>query len=236
MRPHLSLALSLLLSVASFSGWAKDSATGSDPWEGLNRATFGFNELMDRTLLKPVARGYQTVTPKFVDKGISNIFANVEEVPIFANHLLQFQGEKAIKGLSRFVVNSTFGIAGMFDVASRMGIERSNTDLGLTFGRWGSGPGPYLVLPLLGPSTVRDGIGRAGSFAIDPISYIQDTPTRYGVSAVEAVDTRADLLDIEELVTGDRYSFLRDTYLQRRAYQISGELPEEEDFLSDDEL
>jgi phospholipid-binding lipoprotein MlaA len=237
MRLHPKFALSMLLLGHSLIGWAEDAAPNSDPWERLNRTTFCFNEFMDRTLLKPIAKGYQVVTPQFVDRGVSNFFSNIEEVPIFANHLLQFEGKYAVKGLGRLVVNSTIGLLGLFDVASKMGIERHETDLGLTFGHWGAGPGPYLVLPFFGPSTVRDGIGRAGDAALDPISYPDEKSTRVAARSLEAVDLRADLLSVEELVTGDRYVFLRDTYLQRRAYQISGELPEEEeDFLEDDEL
>ena len=224
-----------LLCAAGRVTQAAEPAKNPDPWEGFNRQIFGFNEFLDGHFLKPVAKGYQAVTPQFVDTGVSNFFGNIGEVPIFVNHVIQFRLGKAGAGAGRFALNSTLGLFGLFDVASKMGIEKHETDLGETFGRWGAGPGPYLMLPLLGPSTVRDGVGTAGGIVLDPIAHLDSNATRWPLRTLGVVDGRADLLSVEELITGDRYAFLRDLYLQRRQYQITGALPEE-DFLDDEDL
>lgn len=198
----------------------------SDPWEGLNRRIFAFNDGLDRALLKPVAKGYRAVTPQWLDDSISNFFANIREVPDLANHLLQGRLPAAATDGARFLVNSTVGFAGMFDVASEWGLAKEETDFGLTFARWGVGAGPYVVLPVFGPSTLRDGAGRAGDFFMDPIYYVEDDTARLSLRGTDAVDGRADILDAEQLITGDRYTFLRNLYLQRRQFQIDGKVAE----------
>lgn len=214
----------LLTALAAHASGATD-----DPWEGFNRHVFAFNEFLDRGLLKPVAKGYRAVTPHFVDRGVSNFFSNLGEVPSFANHLLQ--GHLCDAGLDagRFAVNSTLGIAGLFDVASQMGIQQKTTDFGVTLARWGAGSGPYLVLPFFGPSTVRDGIGVGGDWFLEPVTYLEDDTARWSLRTLEAVDQRANLLEAEQLIVGDRYVFLRNLYLKRRQLLIEGG-PREPDF------
>jgi phospholipid-binding lipoprotein MlaA len=208
-------------------------ADPGDPWEGMNRRVFEFNEVMDRNLLRPLAKGYRAVAPKFVDDGVSNFFGNLGEVPSFINHLLQGRVADAGTDSGRFIVNSTLGLFGVFDVASKAGLEKRDTDLGVTLGRWGSGPGPYVMLPFLGPSTVRDTVARVGDYPLHPLNQLESDPLRWGLRATDIVDLRADLLDVEDLITGDRYIFLRNLYLQRRQFLISGDF-EEDDFGEDD--
>lgn len=226
-RTSINALLGAALLLGALVGHAAEAA--GDPWEGFNRRVFAFNEFMDRALLKPVATGYQAVTPQFVDVGVSNFFANLGEVPSFANHVLQGRIADAGLDAGRFAVNTTLGIVGLFDVASRMGIQQRSTDFGITLGRWGVDPGPYLVLPLLGPSTVRDGVGRGGDWFVTPVNHVDDETARWSLRALDIVDTRADLFASEELITGDRYAFLRNLYVKRRAFLIDGG-PAEADF------
>lgn len=234
MRRHRSRYRRLLPAVllgalcfASLAGHCAERA--ADPWEGFNRKVYAFNEFLDRNLVKPAAKVYQKVTPQVLDDGISNFFSNLEEVPDLLNHLLQFRMAEAFVGGGRLIVNTTVGLGGFIDVATRIGLERTDTDFGLTLARWGADSGPYLVLPFFGASTVRDGVGRVGDFFfLHPLNYVEDDATRYSLRALEITDLRADLLKAEELITGDRYIFLRDLYLQRRQYLITGELPEDD--------
>jgi len=206
---------------------------GVDPLEGWNRTVFSFNETLDRYLLKPVAKGYDFVTPQFVDNGISNIFSNLGEVRNLVNNLLQLKGGEAVDDLGRFAINSTVGLVGFFDVASKWGLEKNQEDFGQTLATWGVNDGPYLMLPLLGPATVRDGVGRISDSFLLPQTYIEDNKVRLAVRGTNVVDARSDLLATEELIEGDKYSFIRDIYLQRRDYLINdGEV--EDDFTSDD--
>ena len=203
----------------------------------MNPGTGKYEILLQRcSVLKPVATGYQKITPQFVDDAVSNVFRNLGEVPSFVNHTLQWRLREAGLDGGRFAVNSTLGLLGVFDVASRMGIEEKSTDLGITLGRWGVHAGPYLVLPLLGPSSVRDGVGRGGDFFLDPLNYVDDSTVRWSLRATSAVDTRADLLSVEKLITGDRYVFMRNLYLKRRSFLVGDGA--EQDFEDDfgDEL
>ena len=204
-----------------------------DPWEGFNRTMFGFNKFADTYVLKPVAKGYDWITPEPVDRGISNVFDNLGETKNFVNDVLQAKFSDAGTDLARFVINSTIGVLGIFDVASGMGLARNEEDFGQTLAAWGVGSGPYVVLPFLGPSTVRDGIGLVPDYYSEPQAYIDHDETRWTVYGVDAIDTRADLLSAEELVQGDEYSFIRDVYLQRRAFLINDGAVEDE-FVSDD--
>ena len=219
-----TLLFGLLL--GSAPAWC--DADESDPLEGFNRRVYEFNDVLDRNLLKPAAKGYQAVTPQFVDTGASNFFTNLGKVPAFVNHVLQWRLAEAGSDGKRFFVNSTLGLLGLFDVASKLGIEQNDTDLGVTLGRWGVGSGPYIMLPFFGPSTVRDGFGRGGDLFLHPLYHVDDETTKWSLRALEVVDLRADLLSVEELITGDRYVFLRNLYLQRRQFQITGELPEDD--------
>lgn len=208
-------------------------AGDEDPLEGFNRKVFVFNEFLDRHLLIPAARGYRAATPDPVDRGVTNIMENIGELPTIVNDLLQCRLGHALRDSGRFLINTTVGILGLFDVASDLGLERNQQDFGLTLARWGFDSGPFLMLPFFGPSTVRDGLGRIPDVYFQPLNYIDEEEYRYSAIALRYIDIRADLLDAEDLIAGDRYVFLRDVWLQQRRYQVTGEAPED-DFGDDD--
>jgi phospholipid-binding lipoprotein MlaA len=183
---------------------------------------FAFNQTVDKALVKPAAELYQTVTPDPVDRSITNFFSNLNDVIVALNNLLQLKIEPAVSDVGRIVANTTFGVFGLFDVATHFGLEKNNEDFGQTLGYWGMDPGPYLMLPLLGPSTVRDTVGRAGDFAASPMDIFDET-TRWVLRGVNVIDTRADLLSVSriaETAALDEYVFIRDAYLQRRRYLV----------------
>jgi phospholipid-binding lipoprotein MlaA len=192
----------------------------TDPFEGWNRAMFSFNQNADKYVLKPVAEGYQAVTPGPVRKGVSNFFNNLEEPITAANSVLQGKPGKAARSLTRFVFNTTFGLLGVFDVAGAMGIERENEDLGQTLAYWGVGSGPHLVLPLLGPSNLRDFGGSFGDRLLNPIGW-QDEVSSTEMLIGNGIQTRAQLLGMEPKTVGDPYVLMRSAYEQRRRYQIN---------------
>ena len=205
-----------------FSAGVASAEKDVDPWQKYNRAMFSFNDKVDRYFLRPIAQGYVFVTPKFLQKGIDNAVDNVLEVPTVINDVFQGKGKQAAKDTGRFLVNSTIGVAGLFDVAQHMGMRRSdNEDFGQTLAVWGVGQGPYVVLPFFGPSTLRDGLAMPVDIYSDPRTYIEHVPTRNTVTGVSLVSTRASYLDLEKNLTGDHYTFIRDAYLQRRTYLIN---------------
>jgi phospholipid-binding lipoprotein MlaA len=213
----------VLLAGAAFvtlSGCATSGARDPrDPAEGFNRAVFAFNEGLDTAVLRPVAVGYDAILPTPVRTGVSNVYSNVADLFIAGNSLLQGKPADAVNDAARFVFNSTFGILGIFDVATEMGLEKHEEDFGQTFGRWGVGPGPYLMLPLLGPRDVRDAAGLVLDVAVDPVGNVGHVPTRNTLSAVRLVNERAALLPADKIIEAaalDKYSYLRDAYLQRR--------------------
>lgn len=190
-----------------------------DPIEGFNRAVFAFNEGLDTVLIRPVAKGYDTILPGPVRTGVSNFYNNIDDLFISVNSLLQGKPADAVGDAARFVFNSTFGIIGILDVASEMGIEKHNEDFGQTFGRWGAGTGPYLVFPIYGPRNVRDAAGLVLDVAVDPVSDVDHVPTRNTLTALRLVNDRANLLPADKIIEEaalDKYSFIRDAYLQRR--------------------
>ncbi|WP_137886810.1 VacJ family lipoprotein [Pseudomonas sp. 2FE] len=195
-------------------------AAEEDPWEGFNRTMFSFNDTLDIYALKPLAQGYQAVTPQFLEDGIHNVFNNLGDVGNLANDLLQGKVYNAGVDTSRLMFNTTFGLLGFFDVANKMGLQRNDEDFGQTFGAWGLGSGPYLVLPLLGPSTVRDAAGKIPDSFLEPYPYIDDVPARNLTRAVDVVDTRASLLSAEKLISGDKYLFIRNAFLQNREFKV----------------
>jgi phospholipid-binding lipoprotein MlaA len=193
-----------------------------DPLEPWNRSVFAFNEGADRYLLRPVAKGYRAITPNPVERGVARVFSNLGELPRAVNGLLQGEIGQAANDVGRFLVNSTIGLLGFFDVASGMGMERhSGADFGQTLGKWGVGSGPYLVLPLLGPSNLRDGSASFVNAPLSPEWYIDDNGTRNVLLGLRLVSFRAQLLDAESLISGDKYVFMRGAYTQRRAALIS---------------
>ncbi|WP_144572440.1 MlaA family lipoprotein [Azomonas agilis] len=191
-----------------------------DPWENVNRAIFRFNDTLDTYALKPVAQGYQKITPELVQKGVTNFFNNIGDVANLANNLLQGKVQHAGVDTSRVLFNSTFGVLGVMDVATPMGLQRNNEDFGQTLGVWGVGSGSYVMLPFFGPSTVRDGIGLVPNAYMGPYPYMNNMGVRNGMYALDVVDDRANLLAAEKLITGDRYVFIRNAYLQNREYLI----------------
>lgn len=212
-----------------FAAWAPVSqavepgkGVAHDPWEGLNRAVFRFNDGVDAYVLKPVSKGYQRVAPEPVQTGVYNFFSNLGEVSNTVNSLLQGDWGRAGNSAGRLVLNSTIGLAGLVDVANAAGLRRSEAeDFGQTLSVWGLPSGPYLVLPLLGPSTATDTLGLPVDWSMEPVRYVDSDAARIAFVAVESIDERARLLSAEELISGDRYSFIREAYLQRREYLIS---------------
>jgi phospholipid-binding lipoprotein MlaA len=201
-----------------------------DPFERYNRAAFSFNDAVDRAILKPVSQAYKAVMPSFVQRGVTNFFGNLSELPTLVNDLLQGKGTMAATHLGRFALNTTFGLLGVVDVATPMGLERQREDFGQTLGKWGLASGPYLVLPLLGPSSVRDASALPVDFGLDPGFHVSDTTWRYSLVATRTVQRRASFLEAEKTLTSielDPYLFRRDAYLSRRRSLVyDGEPPE----------
>ncbi len=195
-----------------------------DPIESLNRAVFKFNEKADNAIFKPVAKSYRAIVPDPIDKGVSNALGNIEDIATVFNDLLQLKIGQGGRDATRVTVNSTAGLLGLMDVAGNMGLPKHREDFGQTLGYWGVGAGPYLVLPFLGPSTLRDTVGMSVDQVFDPVYSIDHTATRNSLLVTEAVDRRADLLgasNILEKAALDRYSFLKESYFQRREAAIN---------------
>jgi len=217
---YKSFIFILISSFLSFSSHSEETSH-SDSWEPFNRKIDAFNNVADKYFLKPVAKGYQSITPTPVDKGISNFFQNTNELNTMLNSSLQAKPKNLGLSFSRFIVNLTLGFFGTFDVATELGIVANKEDFGQTFAVWSMGQGPYIVLPFFGPSTLRDGIGLYPDSLANPIpSQIDDVRLRNSAYAISLIDKRADLIDSESLITGDRYVFLRNAYLQNRDYLI----------------
>ena len=219
------------------SAFGQEDSKSIDPWEPLNRKIFAFNETLDRYLLRPVAKGYRKVMPDAAERGVANFIANIYEFNHMFNALLQGRPSAAAESTGRFMVNTTVGLLGFFDVATRMGIESRRADFGQTLMVWGLDPGPYVMLPIFGPRTLRSATG----YFVDTYASIPyltwDTEATYLFWTVEAISLRAGLLDYDDLITGDRYVFMRSAYLQSRATFLNGGVPPPDDFAdSDDEL
>jgi len=222
-RSRIASALAATALAALITGCASGpQANPDDPLEPMNRVTFKVNDTVDQYVAVPVAKGYKAVTPEPVRQAVTNFYSNLADVGNFANNLLQGKGTAAAETLMRVAINSVLGIGGLIDIATPAGLERHSQDLGLTLGVWGFPQGPYIVLPLFGPSTVRDGIGLAGSFYLDPAHYL-DPAWRNSLFALNVVNVRTNLLgatDLLSLAALDKYSFVRDGYLQRRRYLL----------------
>ena len=242
-RISLSLGLALTVMLAGCATTAgPQAADGSlatatahpnDPFEPFNRSIYSFNTVLDDAVLKPVATLYRDVTPALAREGVGNFFSNLGDVWSFVNNLAQGRGEGAYNSIVRFSVNTVFGLGGLLDIASEMGVERRSQDFGLTLGRWGVPAGPYLVLPVLGPSTVRDTAALPVDFKGNPLSYAHDTSARNSLRVLGLVDKRARLLQAGEMLDAvalDKYSLTRDVYLQRRDQRVQGDALESDDF------
>ena len=192
-----------------------------DPWEKFNRKVFAFNDAIDTFAFKPLAKGYQFITPDPVEEGFSRVFSNLGELVTIANDLLQGKFKQATNDTGRFLINTTVGLGGFFDVADNLGLEKNETeDFGQTLGFYGVGNGPFVMLPIFGPSTLRDAPSRLVDQLLNPINEIDDIPARNALYGSDGLVTRADLLKAEELFKGDKYAFYRDIYLQRRQYLV----------------
>jgi|SRR5579871_2746322 len=194
-----------------------------DPWERLNRTTFKVNMAVDHAVARPIARGYKKVVPGVVRTGVSNFMDNLFYPVTMANDLLQLKFKPFGQDIGRFVMNTVVGIGGLFDPATKAGIPKHDEDLGQTFGWYGVHPGPYLMIPILGPSDIRDGVGRIGDGFLSPLSYVNNNYIRYGIYGVDVLDIRYRLLPQDPLLDEayDPYTFLKNAYLQRRQFQVS---------------
>ena len=230
---RLVFSLAFLMLV---SGCATTGGTDSrDPFEGFNRGVFKFNQTVDNALFTPVGKVYKAITPEPLDKGVTNFFSNLNDIAVVANDLMQFKPGQAVADVARFVFNSTIGLLGVFDVSTGMGLPKHNEDFGQTLARWGVGSGPYLMVPLFGPATLRDAAG----FGVDrgilnPVFYVDDTETQAGLLTLNYVDFKADLASAEKLLEEaalDKYEFVKNAYFEKRDTLINdGEvkaLPEE---------
>lgn len=233
-------ATTLLLCLMFLPGCAtiEGPPNPDDPFESFNRSMYAFNEKVDEYVLKPVAKGYKAVTPDPVDKGITNFFNNLDDILVFFNNLLQLKIDQALEDTARIVFNTTFGLLGFIDVATEFGIEKNNEDFGQTLGYWGVESGPYLVLPILGPSSIRDGAGLViDRTALDVVYDDMSLQHQLDFLAVEIIDKRADLLEAKDIVdetAPDPYAFIRDAWKQRRQNLVYDGNPPDE--FSDEEL
>ncbi|HZF20049.1 MAG TPA: VacJ family lipoprotein [Burkholderiales bacterium] len=233
-----SLCAALILA-GSLAGCATSGGNPADPLEKVNRAVFAFNDAADKVLITPVAKGYRAVLPGFLRTGIANFFSNLEDVWISVNDVLQGKFQEGSEDFTRVIFNSTFGIGGLFDFASDVGLPKHNEDFGQTLGVWGVTSGPYVVLPIFGPSTFRDGFGLVVDGRADLVyRLVDDVPLRNVLYATRGISNRANLLDASSVLDQaalDRYAFVRDAWLQRRRNQIyDGNPPREKDDADDE--
>jgi len=215
--------LSLAAVAAILSGLAAMPVIAdNDRFENLNRKVFTVNDHLDRYALRPAAVTYKKLMPNPLEKGVDNFFGNLGEVTNVVNDLLQGKFGQAAHDSGRFLLNTTLGIGGLFDVAQRAGLEKSDgEDFGQTLAVWGVGEGPYLMLPLVGPSTLRDAPSKFVDSITSPFSYVDDVRTRNSARGVDLLAKRAGLLEIDRVISGDKYLFVRDVYLQRSRYLVN---------------
>jgi phospholipid-binding lipoprotein MlaA len=225
-KAFLALAALMLAGCATLPPGKPDPR---DPLERFNRSMFAFNDAIDKAVAKPAAKAYVKVTPRFVRTGVSNVFNNLNTLGTAVNDVLQGKMKQAGRDSARFLMNSTLGLGGLFDPASAAGLELNDEDFGQTFGKWGVKPGPYLMLPFLGPSTFRDTAGKLADQFTYPVYWLEDDSTRLIIRGVSLLDMRADLLDLDEQLdqSYDRYAFVRNAWLSRREFQVTdGEVDE----------
>lgn len=242
MRKHLrraALCCGVLIVAGVLGGCASAPAqkTPGDPLERVNRSVYRFNDAVDKAVARPAAKAYRDYVPGFMRTGISNAIDNLSYTTVIVNQLLQGKWGPAMNDTGRFLLNSTLGLGGLLDPASAAGLDRNDEDFGQTFGKWGVPTGPYLVIPILGPSTLRDAPLIYPEGYTDLRGYLGDWETKWSLVAVGALDARSELLSVDQVLTRayDPYVFMRDAYLQRREYQVrDGDVPEEE--LPDDSL
>ncbi len=219
-----AVRLALALGCFATAGLSLAQTETYDPLEPLNRAIFSFNEAVDNAIVLPIAKGYRAITPNVVQSGVRNFFSNLEDVRVMTNNLLQGKLQAGTSDFMRIAVNSTFGLLGLLDVAAEMGLRKNNEDFGQTLGRWGFDSGPYLVLPLLGPSSFRDAAGRfVDSQYLDPVRHMDDMGPRNRTYGLRVISNRSDLIEAKaavDMAALDGYEFTRDFYLERRRAQV----------------
>ena len=221
----------LLMSLLLFSSFISSEEV-SDPFEDINRLTFEINETLDKVIAKPTANFYSKF-PNPIKKGVTNLFDNLEEINTSVNQALQGKPLTALNDISRFVINSTIGIGGIFDVATVLGLKRHEEDFGQTLALWGVPAGPYIMLPVLGPHTLRDLFGRPVSSFLSVTFHMTDSDVNFGLNMIDALETRERLLEVESLLSGDKYYFVRDSYIQYLDYEIKDGVNVQDDFTDD---
>tara|TARA_B100000941_G_C28499744_1_gene553307 strand:+ start:1514 stop:2212 length:699 start_codon:yes stop_codon:yes gene_type:complete len=220
------IIITFIFSVAIYSNEV------NDPFENINRKTFELNENLDEKILKPTAKFYSKFPPR-IKNGITNFFNNLEEVDTCVNQLLQGKPKKSANDLTRFLINSTVGLGGFIDVASKMGLERHEEDFGQTLAVWGVGEGPYIMLPGLGPSTLRDTFSKPVSSFLSVTFHMTETDVNITLKSIDAIETRERLLDVESLLSGDKYAFVKDAYIQSIQYEVKDGIDVQDDFVDD---
>lgn len=203
-------------------------AQTSDPWQATNQRIFKLNYYLDQVIVRPVASAYNLFVPRIARQGIGNFFSNIDDINVFVNDLLQFKFDAALNDSGRFLINSTLGVAGVMDVASDFGLRKNEEDFGQTLGSWGVGPGPYVMLPLFGGRNVRDSFGLTLDTLFNPIQYHDEASLRLSLTMLKETDLRSGQLALYELITGDRYLFVREAYIQRRNYLVKDGIVEDE--------
>jgi len=226
---------SLLVASAVLTGCATTNSEYDDPrdpLEGYNRFMYEVNDTLDGAIITPLSHGYKAITPTPVDRGITNVFNNLDDLTSIINNLLQFKLDRAVSDMGRVLVNTTVGFLGLADIASDFGLPRHNEDFGQTLGAWGAGPGPYFVLPLLGDSSIRDTFGLVADWYVDPLRQVEGSDARWGLVGLRGVDHRADLLSASRVLEEaalDPYEFERDAYLQKRHNDVHDSNPPAEE-------
>ena len=232
------LLLALMALSALVSGCASaPSADPRDPWEPMNRKIYGFNDALDKAIVKPVAQTYKDTVPRLIRVGVDNFFSNLGDLWSFANAALQLKPKEAVSNITRFNLNTFFGLGGLLDIATEFNIQRYKGDFGQTLGYWGMPPGPYLVVPFLGPYTLRDAVVYPVDMRGNPVFYVKDIYSRYGLYGVQFLNLRVNLLGAGNLLEAaalDPYSFVRDFYWQHRQRQVLGDKADEVDDMKDD--
>lgn len=238
------LLASFAMSIA-LGGCATTGSDSNDIWQGWNRGTQSFNDDVDKAILKPLAKGYVAVTPTPVDESVTNFFSNINDIGVTINDILQLKLLQSGMDLSRFVINTTAGVAGIFDVAKLVDLPKHNEDFGQTLGFWGVPAGPYLVLPFIGPSSPRDTVGLIGDALLNPLTYVSifggvaGSAATSGANVLDVTDTRAGLMATEKVVNEgavNRYDFIKNAYQQHREYLVhDGNPPSNDIDLEDDD-
>tara|TARA_B100001175_G_scaffold203081_1_gene172396 strand:+ start:90 stop:782 length:693 start_codon:yes stop_codon:yes gene_type:complete len=220
----MSKILIIILSLSFFSFIQSEV----DPFQNLNEKTHNLNQSLDKSIATPIAKVYRKVTPDFLEVGVTNFTDNIEDINIALNNLLQAKIKDGLSDILRFTINSTIGLAGFFDIASSMGFQKHSEDFGQTLAVWGVSDGPYIVLPILGPSSLRDTLARIPEAFMTPLLLIDHDRTGYELTAIDLLDKRARYLGLESIVVGDEYLFYRDAYFQSREFDINDGLIEDD--------